>query len=172
MENQIKRIVIAGGCFWGVEQYYRSLKGIITTTVGYTNGNIKKPKYEDLLNKIATHSEACEIYYDSNVISLKTILEHMFRFIDPTSVNKQGGDVGLQYRTGIYYKSEEDYKLIKEFIDEKQKDYNKPIAVEVLEEHGYFLAEEYHQDYLIKHPTGYCHVNLGLIKKDEMKSGE
>lgn len=169
MTNQIKRIVLAGGCFWGVEKYYQILKGVITTTVGYTNGNIETPRYEDLINHRATHSEACEIYYDPKIISLQEILEHMFRFIDPTSVNKQGGDIGMQYRTGVYYKSEEDKHIIEEFINQKQNQYKNKIAVEVLEETGYYLAEEYHQNYLDKNPTGYCHVNLNLIKKEEMK---
>lgn len=170
MNSQIKRIVIAGGCFWGVEEYYKRLNGVIVTTVGYTNGNIDNPNYEDLLNHKATHSEACEIYYDANIISLKTILEHMFRFIDPTSVNKQGGDIGLQYRTGIYYTDASDLTLINEFIIEKQKSYAKRIAVEIEEEKGYYLAEQYHQEYLRKNPSGYCHVNLNLIKKEELKS--
>lgn len=169
MTKQIKRIVLAGGCFWGVERYFQLLKGVVTTTVGYVNGNFKNPKYEDLINHRATHAEACEIYYDENIITLQQILEHMFRFIDPTSVNKQGGDVGIQYRTGVYYKTVEDKKIVENFINQKQKQYHKSIAVEVVEEKGYYLAEEYHQNYLEKNPTGYCHVNLNLIKKEELK---
>lgn len=169
MTNQIKRIVLAGGCFWGVEKYFQLLKGVITTTVGYANGDIDNPTYEDLINHRSTHSEACEIYYDSNVISLQEILGHMFRFIDPTSVNKQGGDIGIQYRTGVYYTTEMDKQIIENFINQKQIEISKKIAVEVLEENGYYLAEEYHQNYLNKNPSGYCHVNLNLIKKGELK---
>src|SRR5690606_28544944 len=105
-----------GGCFWGVEAYYKRLKGVINTNVGYTNGNIENPTYQDLLSGRATHAEAIEIYYDEKIISLENILEHMFRFIDPTSLNKQGGDVGIQYRTGIYYRELEDKVIIDEFI--------------------------------------------------------
>src|SRR5690554_2116123 len=168
IEN-IKRVVLAGGCFWGVEAYYKQLKGVVKTTVGYTNGNIANPSYEDLLNKKATHSEACEIYYDPKVISLKIILTHLFRFIDPTSLNKQGNDVGIQYRTGIYYTNKEDEKIIIDFINDMQKEYDKPIQVEVEKEDGYCLAETYHQDYLDKNPGGYCHVDLNLIKENEKK---
>ena len=94
----------------------------------------------------------------------------MFRFIDPTSVNKQGEDVGIQYRTGVYYQDEEDRIIIKKFIKEKQKLYKKKITVEVEKEKNYYLAEEYHQDYLDKNPYGYCHVDLNLIKDHEKRT--
>lgn len=165
----MKRIVLAGGCFWGVEAYYKRLKGIINTNVGYANGNTVNPTYEQLINKVATHAEAVEIYYDEKVISLRKILEHLFRFIDPTSLNKQGGDIGIQYRTGVYYQTEEDKIIIQEFIDERQKQYHNSIRVEVLKEENFYLAEDYHQDYLDKNPYGYCHVNFNLIKKEEAK---
>lgn len=165
----MKRIVLAGGCFWGVEAYYKKLKGIIDTNVGYTNGNYENPSYEDLKKHKATHAEAVEIYYDENVISLIKILEHMFRFIDPTSINKQGGDIGIQYRTGVYYKELDDKKIIEEFIDNKNKENNGKIVVEVLKENGFYLAEDYHQDYLDVNPHGYCHVNFNVIKDDELK---
>ena len=165
----MKRIVLAGGCFWGVEAYYKRLKGIINTNVGYANGNTVNPTYEQLINKVATHAEAVEIYYDEKVISLRKILEHLFRFIDPTSLNKQGGDIGIQYRTGVYYQTEEDKIIIQGFIDERQKQYHNSIRVEVLKEENFYLAEDYHQDYLDKNPYGYCHVNFNLIKKEEAK---
>jgi peptide-methionine (S)-S-oxide reductase len=165
----MKRIVIAGGCFWGVEAYYKLLKGVINTSVGYTNGNINNPKYEDLIQKRATHAEAVEIVYDEEVITLDTILEHMFRFIDPTSLNKQGGDIGIQYRTGVYYDTLEDKEIIDNFINKKNKEYNNQIKIEVLKESDYSIAEDYHQDYLDKNPAGYCHVNLNLVKQTERK---
>lgn len=165
----MKRIVLGGGCFWGVEAYFQRLKGVIDTNVGYANGNTINPTYEDLLNKIATHVEACEIFYDEKIISLTSILEHLFRFIDPTSLNQQGADKGIQYRTGVYYKTVEDKQIIDNFIDNVKSKFTLPIVVEVLEEKGFYLAEEYHQNYLINNPRGYCHVNLNLIKKDELK---
>ncbi|MCK9471472.1 MAG: peptide-methionine (S)-S-oxide reductase MsrA [Bacilli bacterium] len=165
----MKRIVLAGGCFWGVEGYYKILKGVINTNVGYTNGNIEFPTYEDLLASRATHAEAIEIYYDENQINLEKILEHMFRFIDPTSLNKQGGDVGIQYRTGVYYRDLEDKQIIDMFMDKMNKKYNNKVAVEVEVERGFYLAEEYHQDYLDVNPNGYCHVDFSLINEEEKK---
>lgn len=164
-----KRIVIAGGCFWGVQEYYKRLKGVYKTTVGYVNGNINNPSYEDLLNMRATHAEACEIYYNPDEISLEKILIHMFRFIDPFSINRQGGDVGKQYRTGIYYQEEADLLVINAFLTQVEKKYNRKVAVEVEKEEGYYIAESYHQDYLTKNPHGYCHVNMSLINEDELK---
>ena len=165
----MKRILIGGGCFWGVEAYYKRLKGVIETSVGYANGNFDNPSYEDLKSHKATHVEAVEIKYDPKIISLTNILEHFFRFVDPVAINKQGEDEGIQYRSGIYYQDDSDHKLIKEYIAKQQKNYSKPIRIEVLKEAGYFLAENYHQDYLDKNPSGYCHVNLKLIKPNEKK---
>ncbi len=164
----MKRIVFGGGCFWGVQAYFKRLKGVVKTTVGYANGNKKNPTYQELINGRATHVEACEIYYDEKV-SLDILLEHLFRIINPYTLNKQGMDEGLQYRSGIYYKDQKDYLTIKAFIDSKQSKTKQKIVVEVLEEKEYYLAEEYHQDYLDKNPTGYCHVNLNLLKEEERK---
>jgi methionine-S-sulfoxide reductase len=165
----MKRIVLAGGCFWGVEAYYKQLKGVLDTNVGYTNGNIDKPKYKDLKEHRATHAEAVEIFYDENVITLTQLLDHMFRFIDPLSFNKQGEDEGIQYRTGVYYQTEEDRITIENFMLRKKLKFGGFIAVEVKPETGFWLAEEYHQDYLDKKPNGYCHVNFGVIKPAEKK---
>ncbi len=164
-----KRIVLAGGCFWGVEAYFKQLKGVIKTSVGYVNGNIANPTYEDLCNHRATHAEACEIIYENSVLSLSDLLKHLFRFIDPFSINRQGHDIGLQYRTGIYYQTEDDYLEAKQFIDQIQKNTIRKVQVEIKEETKYYLAETYHQDYLDKNPGGYCHVDLGLVKKEEKK---
>ncbi|MGD9605109.1 MAG: peptide-methionine (S)-S-oxide reductase MsrA [Bacilli bacterium] len=165
----MKRIVIAGGCFWGVEGYYKRLKGVLDTNVGYTNGNFENPTYEDLKHHVATHAEAVEIYYDEQVISLEQILEHMFRFIDPTSINRQGGDIGIQYRTGIYYQNPEDKQIIERFLKQKNENLHGRLAVELAQEMGFYLAEDYHQDYLDHNPNGYCHVNFGLIRSNERK---
>lgn len=165
----MKRIIIAGGCFWGVEAYFKMLKGIVNTSVGYTNGNFLNPSYEDLTRGRATHVEAVELIYDEEVISLTEILEHMFRIIDPTSLNKQGGDIGIQYRTGIYYDTLSDKEIIDEFIKSKNELYKDEIKVEVEKENGYSFAEDYHQDYLDKNVGGYCHIDLNLLRDDERK---
>lgn len=165
-----KRIIFAGGCFWGVEAYFKRLKGVIKTSVGYIDGNIKNPQYEDLIAQRASHAEACEIIYDDKIINLLTLLEHLFRIINPYSLNKQGGDIGIQYRSGVYYQDEQDYKIIKNYITTLQSQTSQKIVVEVKKETAYYLAEEYHQDYLDKNPSGYCHVDLSLIRKEELKN--
>ncbi len=165
----MKRIVLAGGCFWGVEAYFKQLRGVTETTVGYTNGNFDHPTYEDLCQHRATHAEAVAIAYNEALISLPTLLGHMFRFIDPTIRDRQGHDIGHQYRTGIYYKDENDLPAIKSFLKQQQPNYKAPIVVEVLPEQGFFAAEGYHQDYLDKNPGGYCHINLRLVRPEEKK---
>lgn len=161
-----KTIYIAGGCFWGVEMYYKSLKGVIDTEVGYANGDKENPSYEDVKHHLASHAETLKLVYDSNIISLEKILEHFLRFVDPYSVDKQGEDVGHQYRSGIYYVDNNDKDIIKKYFDDNL---NPDYKIEILPLENFYNAEEYHQDYLDKNPNGYCHVNLKLIKKNEMK---
>ncbi len=165
----MKRIVFAGGCFWGVEAYFKLLKGVSDTTVGYVNGNFENPTYQDLIKHRATHAEAVAIIYDETVISLATLLSHMFRFIDPTLKDQQGHDIGHQYRTGVYYVEEEDCRITLRFLADVAPRYHKPLVVEVMKEDGFYPAEAYHQDYLDKNPFGYCHVNLALISQEEKK---
>lgn len=168
-EQDIREIVVAGGCFWGVEEYYKRLKGIISTEVGYAQGVTEEPTYEAVCTMETDHAEVVKIQYDATLISLEKILEHLFRIIDPISLNQQGGDVGTQYRTGIYYIDRFDAATIKKFIANEQQAYGAPIAVEVEPLKHFWHAEEKHQDYLQKNPTGYCHVNFALIKPSELK---
>lgn len=156
-------IYLAGGCFWGVEGYFKKIPGVLDTSVGYANGNTSDTNYE----KIAStgHSETVKISYDKDKISLQDILEYYFRIIDPTSVNKQGNDIGSQYRTGIYYTNENDKLIIDEILRQKQENYEKKIAVEAEPLKNFVLAEDYHQDYLDKNPGGYCHINISLANK-------
>ncbi len=164
-----KVITLAGGCFWGVERYYQQLKGVLDTEVGYANGNFANPNYEDLKAHKATHVEAVKVLYDDAIISLVQILEHLFRIINPFTVDHQGGDYGHQYRTGIYYLEDQDKNIIDDFIANEQKKYSQKIRVEVERLHHFYNAEDYHQDYLEKNPFGYCHVNFALIKPEERK---
>jgi len=159
----LKHIYLAGGCFWGVEEYFSRVNGVIDAVSGYANGNSETTNYE--LISQTKHAETVHVTYDANKISLREILLHYFRIIDPVSVNKQGGDRGRQYRTGIYYVDEETREEAVKFIEELQKNYTKKIAVEVEAVNNYIDAEEYHQKYLEKNPTGYCHVDLSLAKK-------
>ncbi len=161
-----KTIYFAGGCFWGVEAYFKRLKGVTETTVGYANGNTMNPKYEDLKEGKATHAETVQIKYDDDVISLVELLGHYLRFVDPYSLNKQGEDEGIQYRTGIYYTDLLDAVTTETYFSSVLKPNYK---IEIKKLCNFFPAEEYHQDYLTKNPNGYCHVNLGLIKPNEKK---
>lgn len=153
-------IYLAGGCFWGTEGYFSKVDGIVDTTVGYANGKTEDTNYQNI--KSTDHTETVHIVYDKDKISLQEVLQHYFRIIDPTSVNKQGNDAGRQYRTGIYYLNDEDSLIVKEFIKSQQEKFDKPIAVEVEPLKNFVIAEEYHQDYLAKNPGGYCHVDLSL----------
>ncbi len=161
-----KEIYIAGGCFWGVEGYYKKLKGVISTDVGYANGNKENPTYEEVKKHLTTHAECLKLIYDDSVITLKKILEHFLRFVDPYSVDKQGEDSGHQYRSGVYYINSGDKDIIKNYLD---SNLNSGYKIEILPLLNFYLAEEYHQDYLDKNPNGYCHINFGLIKKNELK---
>ena len=159
----MKKIYLAGGCFWGVQHYLSLINGVEKTTVGYANSDIKSPSYEDLKAHRSTASETVEVVYDENRISLKELLDLFFMIIDPTILDQQGHDIGHQYRTGIYYVDEEDADIIKESLDELSKKYDKPIVTELLPLDNFTIGEEYHQDYLVKNPEGYCHVDRKMF---------
>jgi peptide methionine sulfoxide reductase msrA/msrB len=161
-EMKLKDIYLAGGCFWGLEEYMSRINGVYDATSGYANGNTENPTYEQVCYQNTGHAETVHVQYDSEEIDLQTILTYYFKVINPTSINKQGNDVGSQYRTGIYYINEEDHEVIAQFIKEQQKIVDAPIVVEVEPLKHYYLAEEYHQDYLKKNPNGYCHIDLSL----------
>lgn len=154
-----REIYLAGGCFWGTEKYLSSVKGIVATDVGYANGNTVNPSYKEVCNNNTGHAETVRVEFDENIISLTYILELYYDVINPVSINRQGGDVGSQYRTGIYFVAEEDESIIRQSILELQKKYKEPIAIEVLPLSNYYVAEEYHQKYLDKNPSGYCHIS-------------
>lgn len=173
-------IYLAGGCFWGVEEYFSRLEGVLETTVGYSNGKSEVAEYK--LLKHTEHAETVAIKYDEDKISLRTILLHYFRIIDPLSLNKQGNDIGRQYRTGIYYIDSEDTSQIEEVMQEQTEFLGQRPVVEVEPLQHYILAEGYHQDYLKKNPNGYCHIDVNrakeplvdpskyLVKKEEVLS--
>jgi peptide-methionine (S)-S-oxide reductase len=165
----MKSIVLAGGCFWGVEAYFAQLKGVIDTSVGYVDGNKRNPTYKEVCGNGATHAEASRIVYDETVLTLEAVLDHFFRIINPFSINRQGHDIGSQYRSGIYLDDLSDEPKVVEFMKNYFKDDFKKVATKIKPSLDYDLAEEYHQDYLKKNPGGYCHVNLGLATKAEVK---
>lgn len=160
----MKKIYLAGGCFWGVEHYMSLIKGVKETTVGYANSDISSPKYEDLKAHRSSASEAVEVLYDENDISLNEILELFYLIIDPTLLDQQGHDIGHQYRTGIYYVDEEDLEIIKKSLERLSEKYDRQIVTELLPLENFTVAEEYHQDYLIKNPDGYCHVDPRMFQ--------
>ncbi|MCK9177267.1 MAG: peptide-methionine (S)-S-oxide reductase MsrA [Clostridiales bacterium] len=168
-----KTIYLAGGCFWGVERYFQLLgEGILETESGYANGHSDDPSYRDVCRGDTGFAETVRVVYDKDVFSTDEILAHFFRIVDPTTRDRQGNDRGDQYRPGIYYVDESDFPTICDYIDRRRKDYRRPIVVEVLPLENFYSAEDYHQDYLVKNPTGYCHVNLDLasipLKPEEL----
>ena len=163
MSKTIKEIYFAGGCFWGVEGYFGKIAGVKETDTGYANGSTKDTNYKQIAS--TGHAETVKIVYDSAIVSLQELLAHYFRIIDPTSLNKQGNDIGTQYRTGIYYTDPAVLGDIQNYIAVVQKKYTKPVVVEVEPLKNFIKAEEYHQDYLKKNPGGYCHINLSLADK-------
>ena len=160
-------IYLAGGCFWGVEAFISRLKGVNNTEVGYANGNDLAPTYEKVCTGKTGHTETVKITYNPKIITLEKILENFFKIIDPYVRNRQGADIGTQYRTGIYWQEESQKNTVINFLRQKQKESSKRIVVEAHEIYNFYLAEEYHQKYLEKNPQGYCHVDLNLIDDEE-----
>ncbi len=156
----MNKIYFAGGCFWGVEEYFSRINGVVSTTVGYANSDTINPTYEQICEHKVQAIETVFIEYDEYIVSLNELLNKFFLIIDPTSKDKQGGDVGYQYRTGIYYENSDVLSIINERILIEQKNYENKILTEVKELENFFDAEEYHQDYLKKNPKGYCHIKL------------
>lgn len=160
-----KTIYLAGGCFWGVEKYLSLIDGVVGTETGYANGKTENPTYDDVCFRDTGHAEAVKVTYDTDKISLNKLLEEFYKVIDPTALNRQGNDVGIQYRTGIYYTDRDDLPVIKKSLEELQKRYERTLAVEAAELQNYSTAEEYHQKYLDKNPNGYCHIPWSLLQK-------
>lgn len=160
MKDKYETAILAGGCFWGVEDLIRKIPGVVMTEVGYTGGTLDKPTYEDVKKGNTGHAEAVKIVFDPDQVHYDQILDFFFRLHDPTTVNQQGNDIGNQYRSAIFYTSDNQKKTAEEVI----KTWNaigrwkKPIVTEVVPAKPFYPAEEYHQDYLVKNPGGYtCH---------------
>ncbi len=158
-------IYLAGGCFWGTEKYIASVRGVNQTQVGYANGTTKNPTYEDVCHRGTGHAEAVKVVYDAKLVTLDFLLSLYYDAIDPTSLNRQGGDRGVQYRTGIYFTDDNDLPAIRHSIAELQKKLDKPVAIEIKPLENFYPAEEYHQKYLDKNPGGYCHIGQDKFEK-------
>jgi peptide methionine sulfoxide reductase msrA/msrB len=159
-----KEIYFAGGCFWGTEHFFKQIEGVIETEVGFANGHTDNPTYKEVYSDETGHAETVRVKYDPEVASLEFLVRMFFKAIDPTSLNKQGHDEGTRYRTGIYYTDDTDLHIINKVYAEEQQKYNEPLVVEKQPLNRFYSAEEYHQDYLDKNPTGYCHLPLALFE--------
>lgn len=163
-------IYFAGGCFWGTQHYMSQFHGVLESEVGYANGVVDNPTYQQVYTDQTGHVECVKVSFDSYVISLKTLCRLFFRSIDPLLKNRQGDDCGTRYRTGIYYVNEADKDSVNEVFQEIQSGYDKPLAVEILPLDCFYKGEEYHQQYLLKNPDGYCHLSSSLLKSAKMYS--
>ncbi len=151
---------LAGGCFWGVEEILRKLPGVANIIVGYTGGNISNPTYEQVTTGSTGHAEAIQVIYDPAQVSYEEVLRYFFRLHDPTTLNRQENDVGTQYRSAIFYHDENQKRIALKVKEEVQKSgkWKRPIVTEVVPAQEFYIAEDYHQDYLQKNPHGYmCH---------------
>ena len=153
--------ILAGGCFWGMEEILRQIPGVVKTTVGYSGGQTSDPTYEEVCTGATGHAEAIEVVFDSARLSYEGLLGYFFRMHDPTTLNRQHNDVGAQYRSAIFYASDEQKQTaerVKAKLVESKK-FNRPITTEITQASKFYSAEEYHQKYLVKNPGGYtCHV--------------
>ena len=154
----MSQIYLAGGCFWGMEKYIASIHGVEATEVGYANGATENPTYEDVCHKNTGHAETVRVQYNPEQVPLSFLLHLYYDAIDPTAVNRQGGDRGTQYRTGIYYTDAADLPTIQHSLASLQAKFDRPVAIEVKPLQNFYPAETYHQQYLQKNPGGYCHI--------------
>ena len=161
-----RTIYLAGGCFWGTQAFFDQFKGVTKTRVGYANGEKENPTYEEVCAD-SGHAETVRVTFEDQEISLESLLEKYFMVIDPVSVNRQGHDTGIQYRTGIYYADPAQLPVIEARMAAEQEKYDQPLAVEVGPIRNFFDAEEYHQKYLEKNPGGYCHIPKDMLSLEE-----
>ncbi|MEC7820339.1 MAG: peptide-methionine (S)-S-oxide reductase MsrA [Actinomycetota bacterium] len=153
-------IYFGAGCFWGVEAEFRQLEGVLSTSVGYMGGTLENPTYEEVCTDLTGHAEVVEVEYDPSKLQYKDLLEIFFNLHDPTQLNRQGPDVGTQYRSVIFYENEDDKSVSKDFMDSISTKYTKPIVTSLEKKTKYYVAEEYHQKYLEKRGLSSCHSGL------------
>ncbi|HLQ83496.1 MAG TPA: peptide-methionine (S)-S-oxide reductase MsrA [Pseudogracilibacillus sp.] len=164
-KSSLETIYFAGGCFWGVDAYFERIFGVYETSSGYANGTGEDPTYKTVISGKEGFAETVKVVYDSDRVSLEELLDYFFRVIDPTLENRQGNDIGVQYRTGIYYENKAHKEIIDKAIKFEQTKYDKTLVTEVLPLQNFYLAEENHQNYLEKNPDGYCHIDLDVLNE-------
>ena len=167
----MKTIYLAGGCFWGVQKFFDQFDGVADTETGYANGPEQAPSYRDVCAS-SGHAETVRIRYDPDRITLTELLDNYFRVIDPLSVNRQGEDRGILYRTGIYYTEEDQIAEINAVMRGQEKKYGTKLAVETEPLKNFFPAEEYHQKYLDKNPGGYCHIPREMLSMGQKRENK
>lgn len=163
-------IVFAGGCFWGVQEYFSRVPGVTSTETGYAQSAVANPTYRQVCSGATGAAEAVRIVFDPERVPLALLARRLFRIIDPVSLNRQGNDFGTQYRTGIYYVSPEQKPILESVMAEEQRKYRQPLAVELAPLANFYPAEDYHQDYLKKNPGGYCHISFESLNDPELAS--
>jgi len=157
-------IYFAGGCFWGTEHFMKQIAGVVSTGVGYANSKVANPTYRQVCTGTTDAAETVEVVYDPSRVSARFLIALYLKTIDPTSLNKQGNDVGTQYRTGIYYTTESQREAAEAALSGLKSKYGRPIVVELKPIEIFYPAEDYHQDYLDNNPGGYCHLNPRLFE--------
>lgn len=157
-------IYFAGGCFWGVEEYFSRIAGVLDAVSGYANGTKDNPTYREVCTGRTGHAETVRVRYDPDSVTLQTLARQFFKIINPLSKNRQGNDIGTQYRTGMYYVVESDRAVLAGVMAEVQARYKQPLAVELQPLTAFWPAEDYHQDYLKKNPGGYCHIDFSSLE--------
>lgn len=159
MEEGLDTVTLAGGCFWCVEAVFKELEGVVSCTSGYSGGHVENPSYEEVCTGETGHAEAVQVTYDPEQVGLEEVLEVFFRTHDPTTLNRQGPDVGEQYRSAVFYHTEEQKTVTEEFVEglEEADVFDDPIVTEIAPMEEFYAAEDYHQDYYEKNPRQqYC----------------
>ena len=163
MNSTVREIYLAGGCFWGIEEYFSRIAGVVDVESGYANGTVDNPSYQQVCTNTTGHAETVRVRYDPAQVSLATIMDQYFKVIDPTILNRQGNDRGTQYRTGGCYTDEADLPVLRSVFDEVAAGLDKPVVTELAPLACFWPAEEYHQEYLTTNPGGYCHVDFSSL---------
>lgn len=164
MKDPLETIFLAGGCFWGVEEFFSRIPGVVETIVGYAQSRINDPSYEQVCSGKTDAVETVRVVYDPSKVSLPFLLEKFLKIIDPFSSGRQGNDIGSQYRPGIYFINKNSEEVINNVLMNEQKKFSRPFVVEVQKLENFYPAEEYHQKYLKKNPGGYCHIDFSKME--------
>jgi peptide-methionine (S)-S-oxide reductase len=159
----MQKALFGAGCFWGVQYYFDQVPGVKKTEVGYSGGHLKNPSYEDVCSHTTGHAEVTLIEFDPEIVDYRTLVKQFFRMHDPTQLNRQGPDVGDNYRSVIFYYNDMQKKTAEEVRDEIQKDTDKPIVTEISPAQEFYIAEEYHQKYAERTGRGMCHIDYQPI---------